>query len=596
MGVYRYSGMMRPAGIALLLTLFCVAGTIVERKPENTHDRFINGDMKAYYAYLPAVFVYQDLSFSFIEQIEATHYDGDPALHKDFRVQTETGTVNKVMPGMALMLLPFFLLAHVLALAGLSEPDGYSWVYQWSVQVAIWTYLFLGLMTLMALLRRLHFTLLVAGTVAAVLTLATNLWYYSAFDTTVPHVVNFFLVALALLLIVRFQQSGKKATLMNAFIIIGLLVIIRPTHVLTALLPVIPFVGQHRLRTFLSWSGHDLRNLMLRMPILLTVIAIPVGLWLIQTGKPFVYGYGSERFYWDSPRMIALLTSFRQGWWVYTPAMLLIIPGLFMAYRMNRKMAVGIGIYGLIFIYVSSCWWAWWYGGCFGQRVMIDYYALMAIPLAFFARWTLLRAQLMLVPLALLGFLNIFQAWQFRHGVLHGGLNTRALYADAFLSTTPTAITARPFLEHRITGQAPVLGEAGNSEGWITDGRLRSESGSDVHTFTSRESPFSATFRGSIPDGTNAVWTRFQLKADERPDSTTVVIQISGSHPAYYASHVGLFVKPGEWTTMSFMAEIPETSPGDSVTFYCWNGGSDELVLINDIALDFLWLSGKEVR
>jgi len=39
----------------------------------------------------------------------------------------------------------------------------------------------------------------------------------------------------------------------------------------------------------------------------------------------------------------------------------------------------------LIFIvitYVFASWWAWWFGGAFGHRSYVEYYALLAIPLA----------------------------------------------------------------------------------------------------------------------------------------------------------------------------------------------------------------------
>ena len=41
------------------------------KSPEQSWDRVINSDGKGYYAYLPAIFIYHDLQFKFVEQYEA---------------------------------------------------------------------------------------------------------------------------------------------------------------------------------------------------------------------------------------------------------------------------------------------------------------------------------------------------------------------------------------------------------------------------------------------------------------------------------------------------------------------------------------------
>ena len=43
------------------------------KSPEKSWDRVINSDGKGYYAYLPALFIYHDLQFSFVEQYEAAY-------------------------------------------------------------------------------------------------------------------------------------------------------------------------------------------------------------------------------------------------------------------------------------------------------------------------------------------------------------------------------------------------------------------------------------------------------------------------------------------------------------------------------------------
>ena len=88
----------------------------------NPYERPITGDAQAYYAYLPAIFIYQDLDYEFIDEINDKYY---PESHqKSFLKEAGEGKVNKTFPGVAILYLPFFLLAHALAILFGMEADG----------------------------------------------------------------------------------------------------------------------------------------------------------------------------------------------------------------------------------------------------------------------------------------------------------------------------------------------------------------------------------------------------------------------------------------------------------------------------------------
>jgi hypothetical protein len=92
-----------------------LACSVVVNDWDNQYRRPIIGDAKGYYAYLPAAFIYQDFSFSFVEDVEQKYYPSDGSLGKHFLVQQANGTqVNKCFPGVSLFYLPFFLLAFFL--------------------------------------------------------------------------------------------------------------------------------------------------------------------------------------------------------------------------------------------------------------------------------------------------------------------------------------------------------------------------------------------------------------------------------------------------------------------------------------------------
>ncbi|NOX46022.1 MAG: hypothetical protein GXO89_03475, partial [Chlorobi bacterium] len=100
------------------------------KKPYENWDRVINSDGKGYYAYLPAIFIYHDLDYKFIESYEDRYYPADKSVFKEFRMPYKGETVNKYFPGFSFLWLPFFLLAHVLSLVLGFPADGYSIIYQ----------------------------------------------------------------------------------------------------------------------------------------------------------------------------------------------------------------------------------------------------------------------------------------------------------------------------------------------------------------------------------------------------------------------------------------------------------------------------------
>ena len=51
--------------------------------------------------------------------------------------------------------------------------------------------------------------------------------------------------------------------------------------------------------------------------------------WKLHTGNLLFYTYGEEKFFWNDPKVLEGLFSFRKGWLVYSPLMLLSLTGIF---------------------------------------------------------------------------------------------------------------------------------------------------------------------------------------------------------------------------------------------------------------------------
>ena len=112
------------AGIAI--TVFLVMLNINGSK--DYASGYIEADGKGYYAYLPAVFVYNDLNFSFFDDIEKKKYYNENHYY-DYRYTYDGKIINKYYSGTALMLSPFFLAGHLLSIISDAPADGYSKIY-----------------------------------------------------------------------------------------------------------------------------------------------------------------------------------------------------------------------------------------------------------------------------------------------------------------------------------------------------------------------------------------------------------------------------------------------------------------------------------
>jgi len=58
------------------------------------------------------------------------------------------------------------------------------------------------------------------------------------------------------------------------------------------------------------------------------------------------------------------------------------IIGIFVGLKKKTFQAPALLLIFLAATYIFASWWAWWFGGAFGHRCYVEFYALLAIPLA----------------------------------------------------------------------------------------------------------------------------------------------------------------------------------------------------------------------
>lgn len=413
-------------GVLALFLLGRFAG--IERSDaEKPNHRPIYWDAISYYCYLPALFVEGDLSMEFTRQ-------GDYS-HQYWPETTPTGgLVSKTTMGIAFLYAPFFGLAHLAATLGPWEADGFSRPYHLAIQFSGLFYGLWGLWLLGHWLRRFVGDGVVAATLI-LLTLGTNLFNYITHEAAMSHAFNFFAIAALLYLTERWHDAPSAAKSAAMGLLIGLITLIRPTNLAVILVPLLYGLGSPLFTAkWRSLKQHP--HWVLYIVLGAFVVGLPQLLyWKAYSGQWLFFSYTGERFFWDQPMWLEFLLSYRKGWWVYSPLILLAFAGLFFRHPLNSRLRWPIVLLMPLLVYVLSCWWAWWFGGGFGSRPMVDWYALLAAPLAVFLarvwqkRWQMAAALLLCAGLV---ELSMKQQQQYRLGILHYDAMTRKAYWAIF--------------------------------------------------------------------------------------------------------------------------------------------------------------------
>lgn len=393
----------------------------------------INNDVVSYYAYLPAFFIHDDIQLEFTENDSIDYY-----LKCQFwpEIAPNGGKVIKTTMGMSILYAPFFFAGHIYALNSHYKADGFSKPYEFFLTFSCLFYLLIGVFYLRKILLR-YFSEWTTSITLICIIFGTHLYYYCTTEATMSHAYNFALIACFLHYSIKWHDKQKLFYTILIGIIGGLIVLIRPVNIIIFSFPFlynVKSIKELKDKTFffISYWKH-----LLVIAVLATIIISPqLFYWKYVTGNWFFNSYVGERFYFSQPHILEFLFSYRKGWLLYTPIMLISIIGIILSYKQQKNVFFGITCFLLINIYILSSWWCWWYGGSFGMRPMIDSYALLAIPFAVSINW-IAKSQMFLKLIAgwmILYFinLNLFQTAQKRYNVLHWDSMTKEAYWTHF--------------------------------------------------------------------------------------------------------------------------------------------------------------------
>lgn len=423
----QYSGGRK--SLIVVVALILILGTL---KFSFRQNNILSYDYFGLYLYLPATFIYHDPGISnltWLQEINTT-YNNTPML---YQIQPE-GSYNLIrfFVGMAILLSPFFFIGHAVAMLTAFPADGFSLPYQLAMMLAALFYVALGLVFLRKVLLRYFDDLTTSLTIIA-LFLGTNLFFWSTFDAGAPHTILLSLYAVLLWYTIRWHDKPNKFDAAAIGLLLGLIIVSRPSDIIAVFVP-------------LLWNIYDKESLQKKLlfirkhylhVIILVFFTFLAGLpqllyYYVYTGKFFLSTYNDPQsgFNFSNPRFAWVLFSFQKGWFIYAPLMIFSIVGLLPLWKKQKSVSLAITVHLLLNIFLLASFTSLI---SYGWRAFIQSYALLALPLAAFISFILLRRSIVVkifAGLVLLFFIpwSVLQGYQIMTEIIDPSRMTREYF------------------------------------------------------------------------------------------------------------------------------------------------------------------------
>jgi len=553
---------------------------------ENPYLLPIGAEGLGYYSYLPALFIYQDASFQFMDEATASHYPDQHGSKIWVVNMHEDSQMNKYLPGASILMAPFFGVAHAYCLLSDSTADGYSMPYQYAIAIAGIFYLILGLFFVAKVLRFFGAKEWETELIILLLGLGSNLLHLVTFESAQSHVYLFFLVSVWVFYYLRWFNSFKFKDLFIGTVVLALIGTIRPQDII--LVTLIPFLAGPNVDWKKVWTEvfiEPKKTFLLAILAAAILFLIPLNAFL-QTGHWFRNPYAGEYFVWSHPSPLLQLFSYYRGWLTYTPLALISFFGLIGLWRYNRRMAYSAAFFFLSTIYLLSSWWCWYYISAFGQRVYVDFYMLIAILLLFLFR-SIEKKSVRIAMISLCALcipLNMIQNHQVMHGMLEQEGIDAGYYWARFLRLDKRLDFHLP--ERAVKAEMSFTCEE-QSQYW--PGLISNEE----NTYTSAQQEFFGTYQYVFDDTVSVNWNmlRFsaEFKAESEPDVSLIISQQRGSEILVYSrKDLTGYVDLRHWSEIEVGTSLKPIEKGDEIKVYFWNPNSDIRFQVKDMKVQLI--------
>jgi hypothetical protein len=316
--------------------------------------------------------------------------DGDLNLDNEYRDVgnwygfgvTRTGRPhNPFGIGPALFWAPGFLIGHAIATiqsrAGTAVADGMSGAEQTGALFTSFLAAALAFWLAFRLARR-YTTAHAAWLGTAVAFLGGPLVWYAVYSPSMPHALEALFGAAFFTELLPFRRrTWPEAVRLG--VIGGAAMLVRPQ--LAMLLVLLPFEAAVMWRrgetrsTFAMYAAIGVTALLIFSPQLL--------LWKHVYGSYIVVPQGTGFLRFSESCWSETLFASRNGLFTTTPVLWFVLPGLYLAFRHDRRL--GSALLATLFLaaFVNGAAWDWWGGGAYGGRRFAGTFPIWALALSF---------------------------------------------------------------------------------------------------------------------------------------------------------------------------------------------------------------------
>ena len=293
---------------------------------------------------------------------------------------------------------------------------------------------------------RRYFNEWISAIVLVCMFLGTNLYFYTVIEGPMSHIHNVALLSILLWNLIKWYEEPSWKRSIYIGLCMGMLVLIRPTNALFALVVALAMVDSFkeipaRIKLLIS----EYQRVIVMVITAFAVFFLQMIYWKVQTGSWLYYSYEGESFFFNNPHLMEGFFGYRKGLFVYTPMAFFGFLGiLLMAFKKDalKEWRASIFLVVPLFYYVAFSWWCWWYGGSFGNRGSIESFPFLFLGLGALLTvlWNYKRFLVYgLLPIfAFFIYLNRHQSYQFVEGSLHYDSMTKEAYWQTFLMDYPT--------------------------------------------------------------------------------------------------------------------------------------------------------------
>jgi hypothetical protein len=586
--------------IAIILTFFIIKTRWVD-DGGNGWKLSVDSDGRGYYAYLPAILIYQDLNFDFLERNEASVYGIGRADHLYLR-DGQRG--NKYFIGFALLLSPFFLVAWLVSFLAGYNLTGYNTIFFGSVAFASLFYLILGLIFTKKLLLLYKVKDKWIALIILLIVFSTNIFYYTIYEPSVTHIYSFAAISAFLFYIKKYCDEKKTTQLVSAAIALAIIILLRPVNSIVVL--AIPFLAGtfNGFKVFLKNAFTNKKALTVSIASMAVLISLQLTILYFMYGNPFHWPYTGEGFNFHDPHFIDALFSYRKGFFLYTPVMLVAFLSIIPFIKRSFFSALSFIVFFISLVYLISSWWYWSYGGCFSLRPFIEYYTLFIIPLSVGLNKLNNRKTITLIIMILivLAGVNLIQTYQYKNQIIHFDEMNKEKYWKVFLKTEPRyKIFSFPPKVEKISSDSLLFVNSIFNDYEIYDFN-HSPNGYNTSVFysgkksiiTNPQNAFSPAFSvtgDSIIAG-NINYIQITLMANKTDDNCDAALIVSFEWPSgkiyrYDSYPVGFFLsEENTWDKIEYSVILPKMGNKDIMKIYVWNVSPSSL-FIDDLNIEF---------